>query len=362
MRVLFAGSPGAGHLMPLLPLATAFSLAGHDITFAGMDGAEAVTRAGMPFEPVARGLIWSREIRRLGAEVHPELLARTVETNSADRAAFVPLAAQVNLAALDSMREVLRSWRPDLVVYEYLFPAALVAAAELGIPAVQHELGFTRTAPLRALMLAELGAHAEPARVLEIAPPSMVTDPAGPPLRPVPFDGPGDLPPTSGRPRVAVTLGTVPPKVDGLTRLDRVVAAAAEVDAEFVLVMGRLDISELGPLPPNVIPRGWVPWHRLLTTCVAAVHHGGSGTALAALAAGVPQLLLPDGSDRFLTADAVHGRGAGVRAATGEISADLLRHVAHDAGLRAVAKEVRAEIESMPAPEAVVPALAGLAA
>lgn len=359
MRVLFLGSPGAGHLLPMIPLATAFRDHGHPVAFATLDGGDFVTKLDLPHLPIHPGLDWRTELRTLGAQRHPDLLARTVETNSADREAFVPLAAQVNLAALESTVDTARAWQPDLIVYEYLYPAALVAAAELGIPAVQHELGFTRTAPLRRLMLAELARpELAPSAVLEVAPRGMISSPDyGKPLRPIPLDTPGDLPTPTGRPRIAVTLGTVPPKVDGLTRLDRVVTAAAEVDADFILVMGRMDISELGALPANVRPTGWVPWHRLLLSCDAAVHHGGSGTALAALAAGVPQLVLPDGSDRFITAEAVDTRGAGVRAVAEEVCPELLRRLLADPALASAAREVRAEIAAMPTPSEVIDTL-----
>jgi UDP:flavonoid glycosyltransferase YjiC (YdhE family) len=43
----------------------------------------------------------------------------------------------------------------------------------------------------------------------------------------------------------------------------------------------------------------------LVRTSDAVIHHGGAGTALAALAHGVPQLVVPDGSDRFAAAEAV---------------------------------------------------------
>ncbi|MGO1057218.1 glycosyltransferase [Crossiella sp. CA198] len=359
MRVLFLGSPGAGHLLPMIPLATAFRDRGHAIAFATLDGGEAITTLDLPHLSIQPGLDWRHELRRRGAEVHPDLLARTVATNSADRAAFVPLAAQVNLAALPATISTVRAWRPDLVIYEYLYPAALIAAAELGIPAIQHELGFTRTAGLRELMLTELGHPGlTPTSTLEIAPRGMIPGPDyGNPVRPTPLDTPGDLPEPTGRPRIAVTLGTVPPKVDGLTRLDRVVTAAASIDADVTLVMGRMDISELGSLPANVQPTGWVPWHRLLETCAAAVHHGGSGTALAALAAGVPQLVLPDGSDRFITADAVHTRGAGVKAVAEEVTPELLRRLLADPGWRTAAREVSAEIAAMPTPGEVIDTL-----
>jgi UDP:flavonoid glycosyltransferase YjiC (YdhE family) len=373
MRVLFAGAPAAGHLFPLVPLATALTAHGHEVAVASLDGGEVIAGAGLPFANVAPGVDWRRELRRLGAAHRPDLMQRTVDSNSADREAFVPLAALVNSLVADAMVRAAAEWKPDLVVYEYLYPVGLLAAARLGVPAVQHDLGFARTPRLRALMLAEMAPTfdrlgvAVPERVptIDIAPPSMIGgDVYGWPMRPVAYSGPGTLPDELAgrpdRPRIAVTLGTVAPKTDGLTRLHRVVTAAGAVDAEFVLVTGNMDLTELGELPPNVRPVGWVPWHEVLRTCAASVHHGGSGTALATLAAGLPQLVLPDGSDRIVNAQAVHARGAGLTATAADVDADLLRRVLTDDGLRRAAREVRAEIAAMPAPADLIPRLTDL--
>ncbi|MFI2607799.1 nucleotide disphospho-sugar-binding domain-containing protein [Kitasatospora sp. NPDC018619] len=375
MRVLFAGAPGIGHLFPLVPLARALRGLGHEVAVATMDGGEAVAASGLPYLSVAPGVDWRRDIREAGRTRRPDLMRRVVESNSADREAFVPLAAHVNAGVADAVVGLAERWRPDLVVYEYLFPVALLAAARLGVPAVQHDLGFARTPKLRALMLAEMAdafaRHGvdplpEPAATIDLAPPSM----AGPqrygrPMRPVSYNGegvlPADLAAPARRPRVAVTLGTVPPKTDGLTRIERVIAAAAEVDAEFVLATGELELGTLGALPDNVRAYGWVPWRELLGTCAAAIHHGGSGTALGALDAGVPQLVLPDGSDRFITADAVRERGAGLSAGAEEIGPALLDRLLTDDALARTAREVGAEIATMPSPQAVARDLTGLA-
>ena len=367
MRVLFAGAPGVGHLFPLVPLARAVRELGHEVAVASMDGGEAVADSGLPFLRLAPGVDWRREIRAVGRSLRPDLMQRVVNTNAADRDAFVPLAAQVNNVVADAVVELTARWRPDLVVYEYLFPAALLAAMNLGVPAVQHDLGFVRTPRLRALMLAEMaqafarhGAPRPPEQVdtIDLAPPSMASGQRyGWLMRPVAYNGEGTLPgaltQAAQRARVAVTLGTVAPKVDGLTRLERVIAAAAHTDADFVLATGDLDISELGTLPANVRPYGWVPWRALLDTCDAAVHHGGSGTALAALDAGVPQLVLPDGSDRFINAAAVRDRGAGLSAAAEEIDSALLNRLISDGKLAEAAREVRTEIAAMPSPATV---------
>ncbi|KAA2246753.1 DUF1205 domain-containing protein [Solihabitans fulvus] len=374
MRVLFAGVPAVGHLFPMVPLARALASHGHEVAVAAMDGGEVIRRAGLPYLAVAPGVAWRDEVRAAGAR-RPELMARVLASNSADREAVMPIAAQVSAAVADATVAVAAAWRPDLVVYEYQFPAALLAATALGVPAVQHDLGFVRTPRLRELMLAELAdafarhgvrAPHDDVPTIDIAPPSMTGGHRyGWSVRPVPYNGDDPLPAALAhppdRPRVAVTLGTVAPRLDGLTRLGRVVAAAADLDAEFVLAMGDLDISSLGALPPNVHAHGWLPWDALLGTCAAAIHHGGCGTTFGALARGIPQLLLPDGSDRFISAAAVGERGAGLAATAEDIDAALLTRLLTDEDVAGAAREVRAEIAAMPHPSSLLPDLVALA-
>ena len=53
------------------------------------------------------------------------------------------------------------------------------------------------------------------------------------------------------------------------------------------------------PLPPGCVHHGWFASLRVpLAQASAIIHHGGIGTTGEALAAGVPQLILPDGLDR----------------------------------------------------------------
>ncbi|WP_370948353.1 glycosyltransferase [Amycolatopsis sp. cg5] len=372
MRVLFTGVPAIGHLFPLVPLAAALHARGNEVLFASLDGGEVVTSSGLPFVNARPGLDWRTELRRRAAKERPDLLARTVETNSGDREVFVRLAALVNDSAVESFVDLGRCWRPDVVVYDYLFPAGLLAAAKLGVPALQCDLGFIRTGHLRDLMLTDLAPALDrlgidvpsPLGVLDVAPRSMApAQENGWPMRPVAFNGVSTLPAwlasRADRPRVAVTLGTVPPKVDGLSRLDHLIAAAAEVDAEFALVMGKIDISTLGELPRNVRAVGWVPWDGVVANSAATVHHGGGGTSLTSLAHGVPQLVLPDGSDRY--ANAVHGRGAGLRAVAGDLSPALLARLLTDEKLSLASREVAAEIAAMPTPAEVAARIEALA-
>ncbi len=51
-------------------------------------------------------------------------------------------------------------------------------------------------------------------------------------------------------------------------------------------------------LPPSVVHAEYAPFSQLLPRCAALVHHGGIGTSAQALAAGVPQLIVPRTHDQ----------------------------------------------------------------
>lgn len=53
------------------------------------------------------------------------------------------------------------------------------------------------------------------------------------------------------------------------------------------------------PVPAGVKHFSYVPFSQLLPRCAALVHHGGIGTTAQALAAGVPQLVMPLAHDQF---------------------------------------------------------------
>jgi len=62
------------------------------------------------------------------------------------------------------------------------------------------------------------------------------------------------------------------------------------------------DTDVLGLTPPGVRVERYMPQHVVLPECAGVASHGGSGTALGALAVGLPQLCLPQGADQFLNA------------------------------------------------------------
>jgi UDP:flavonoid glycosyltransferase YjiC (YdhE family) len=82
----------------------------------------------------------------------------------------------------------------------------------------------------------------------------------------------------------------------------------------FVSVGAEIDPTELGPQPPNVRIARHVDQGDVLPRCRAVVSHGGSGTVLAALAHGLPSVLLPIGADQPENADRCEALGVALAA------------------------------------------------
>jgi UDP:flavonoid glycosyltransferase YjiC (YdhE family) len=75
---------------------------------------------------------------------------------------------------------------------------------------------------------------------------------------------------------------------------------------------------------------------------------------MAALAAGVPQVVVPGAGDRTVHARLVAARGAGLAVPAREITAETLARLVTDPSLADAARQVAAEIAAMPAPEDLV--------
>jgi MGT family glycosyltransferase len=188
-------------------------------------------------------------------------------------------------------------------------------------------------------------------------------------LRPVALDAGGvAVPPwleeRRTRPRVAVTLGTVgPDRAGGVAGL---VAALAPLDAEIVATVGSdIDPVALGRVPSNVHVAAYLPMSRLLPTSDLVVCHGGSGTVLAALASGIPLVMLPSAADQPENAARCAAAGVAIVLPPGsrqpQAVRDAVAAVLTEGRWSAAARRIQAEIAAMPAPVEVLPALEELA-
>ncbi|MBP2474497.1 UDP:flavonoid glycosyltransferase YjiC (YdhE family) [Crossiella equi] len=362
MRILCTSSPGLGHLFPMVSTLWALRAAGHEVVVAtSSGGARAAAAAGLPVLEAAPGADWAAEIDRAAAA--------TPHTPQPGRhPGNVHLGASMFATGADLMVErtlaFARSFRPDLVVHEQCDATGPAVAAALGVPLVVHGLGFHPALDFYELIVAARARQlpvAAPALTVDLAPPSLNGGLVGVPVRAVPYQGGAVLPDwlltPPEHPRVVATLGTVFADFLGLAPWRAILAAAAELDVELVLAGAP---EGLGELPANVRSVGYLPLSALLATSSAVVHHAGSGSTLAALAAGVPQLLWPQGADQFFNTDQLVARGAALTAEDGGVTAEHLHRVLRDERLAAVAAEVRVELHAMPSPAELVPQLAKL--
>ncbi|MGR6320420.1 DUF1205 domain-containing protein [Micromonospora soli] len=367
MRVLVASAPLVGHVRPLLPLALALRDAGHAVLLATAADGLTAAPAGLPVRDVAPGFDFGRIARRVLLR-HP-LIARAELAGTAGTRGAALLFGQVNDELADGLVAVARDWSPDLVVHEPFAVAGALAAARVGVPAVRHENSLfdgrelvrvttgRLAAALRRHRVAELP---PPAAAIAVAPPSVAVQ-DGWPMRYAPHTA-GELPhwlrEPADRPRVLVSRSTVAGP-GGAGPMRAVVAAADRVDAEFVLVRPDRRLSR-SALPPNVRTVDWIPLDAALPASAALVHHGGAGSVLGALAAGVPQLATTGPGDRRFNANLAARRGAGIAAPSRQITPGTLTRLVTDPALRAAAREVRREIAAMPPPAELVARLESL--
>ncbi|GAA3688908.1 salmochelin biosynthesis C-glycosyltransferase IroB [Lentzea roselyniae] len=345
MRVLVVAAPLLGHVFPLMPLALALRDAGHDVVVATGGEALRVRDSGLHVEDVVPANVRFGPIALRIMLTHPLVAKR--EMRGSGRLDFVSrMFGTVGDAMTEPLQALARRWKPDVVVHEPL----AAAGSALGVPSIVHDVslfdGLELTSAVGARMKAEVRS---PATVLRTSPRSVAEFSGGEPLRFVAYSGDGEVPAwltePAGKPRILVSRSTAPGP--GAGRMMAAVARAAEqVDAEFVLV--RPERAE--GLPDNVKTVGWVPLPRVLPFCDGIVHHGGAGTLLGALAAGVPQLVEPGPGDRTVHANLVTKRGAGLAAGPKAVTPELLTRLIEDARLQRAAAEVSDEIAAMPAP------------
>lgn len=384
MRILCTCVPGYGHFHPMVPLSQALQAAGHEVAFA----TEArfcgrVERAGFPVFPagLGPGIVFQRTLALPGA---PGL-----GPGDAWRFGAQMFAAVAAPAKVPDLLAAIEAWRPRLVVSDVTDFAGPVAAASAGIPHAAHSLGpafpldlHRLAGELAAPLWQEHGLVPQPlggmftTAYLDISPPSLqaadLAEVAGAlhPLRPVPFDAvagetlPGWVDELAPQPTVYVTLGTLDNDAPDVFRA--VLHGLREEPLNVIVTVGpNGDPEELGTQPANVRVERYVPQSLLLPRCDVVVAHGGSGTTLAALARGLPLLLLPQGANQFSNAERCAGLGVGIRLLPGEVAPGAVhgavRALLDQPHYRERAGDVAGEIERMPAPHAVVPLLEALA-
>ena len=395
MRILFCSTAGAGHTGPLLPVARSFADRGHEVLFllpaAGRrvaDDAGFAVHEAPPPDPEQ-----DREIQRA---IERDPRARTVLIN---RDYFGRLCTEATLPAAE---ELCANWKPDLVVHEPCDYASPLAAHRAGIPHLQVAIG------LAWIEWGCLHEHAgkvlpafEPDAVRIIGESPYVTrlpeslDPSEYP-RTIRYRAPEETPLAEVEPEaddvpidlaefapegtslVYATLGSMAGHsqwspgayrvlLDAFARLER-----SRPAIRVLLTLGRsLDPAALGVVPGNTCVVPWFPQDRAFAAAKAVLSHGGSGTAYGALSAGLPGVFFPLFADQPHNAKLIEGAGAAIRidtedlrargmpvaaepadrarlAALAEETADAVAAVVADPAYAARAREIGAELNSLP--------------
>jgi UDP:flavonoid glycosyltransferase YjiC (YdhE family) len=385
MKVLFTSWATPGHFAPLVPLGWALRAAGHEVLVATHPAeTEPVVRAGLPALPVGPDVDMFGVLR---AKRHSEsrqayLCADTREGK--DYRGILDAAEAVADLIADDLVSFCRTWQPDIVVYEPAALAGPLVARVLGIPAVRTLWTCDFTAPVNGFPVTISGPLVDRFGLDELdtagdltldpCPPSLqvVDDLPRQPIRYIPYNGPARQPGWLREPlqrrRVCVTWGTSLHAIGAqrMLHVPRIVNALGAVDAEVVVAILDAHLDLFPDLPGNVRAIGPVPLHLLLPTCDAIVHQGGGGTLMTALAAGVPQVVVPSIADQIFNAGHVAASGAGVHVPGGEDvnEEDVLAatiEVLDQPGYRRAAEALRTEHLARPTPAEVVPVLEQLA-
>jgi UDP:flavonoid glycosyltransferase YjiC (YdhE family) len=152
-----------------------------------------------------------------------------------------------------------------------------------------------------------------------------------------------------------VTFGT---EVTDDRPLTLLLNALAPLPLELVVTVGgHRDPHAFGPQPSNVTIDSFVPQMAVLPHASAVVSHGGSGTVLAALGLGLPQICLPYFADQPINARAVAEAGAGLcldlQADDELVIVEALAQLLTEDRFRQQAERIAEEISGMPGPEEV---------
>ena len=385
MKVLITSPALLGHLNPMVPVAQAMAARGHSVLWAlPADGVEEVERRGLRAVAATAAIPFGPSLAK---ERFPEL--ERVAPDRAPIEIFGKLwGAIFSTEMLNGLVPIALDFRPDLVIADAADFSGHIVAAERGIPSVTKgfgpllpEVGVATAGREVAPLWRSRGLEPRPyggaydTLYLDIYPPKLRAGvinhvPTRQSLRPDSDTGAEDdsseLPIPNSRsnaPLVYVTLGTV---FSNPERLGAIVAAVADLPVRVLVTVGpRGDASALGVFGDHVRIERYVPQNAILRHCDVVVSHAGSGTALSALALGIPQLCLPQGADQFMNAAAIAASGAGLTIApdhvTADAVADAVRRLLDDASFKREASLVRESIDTMPTAAEVAPMLEALA-
>ena len=413
-RILFVVTPAAGHLHPTVPIALALQKRGHDVRyFTGLSKVALLERQGLRATAILRGRADTPEqiTHPVGADrdtYNPFKIYREIRH-------FLDLMED----GVVEMEALIAGWRPDLVATDFSTPIGVALANRSGLrwvttctvpscirtrtgtPIFLGGLSRPRHAGHRLRDWGGRGLHEllrggltlafrnrwrrlgiqlnlpgggdglySPSAILGFAPYELEHPRADWPAQlhwvgPVEWSDAPALDAASLRfldspgPRVFVTFGSewFPAK----ERMLRMICQTLSADGVRLVATGggAVDLSDLRLPNLHILP--YAPYREVLAHVDAVIHHGGSNITYAALHAGRPALIIPDGKDQPDNAQKVAESGAGLRLNQRAVTPRRLRaavaRLLHDPRLAAGAQQMAAAVavyDPVPASVAVI--------
>jgi UDP:flavonoid glycosyltransferase YjiC (YdhE family) len=321
-RILFLAFSGGGNLPPSMGIARELAARGHEVVFAG--DPEAVLRLkSTPFRAI-------------------ELTQAFAQLDKYPPGPFGRWFCQLTSHAVEMQaREIVEAERPDFILIDFMFLAALNQVPNFGRPCaamahmtfcrvaeafrgltgmcsgIRQQLGFTPLASFDDLMsscdcviVTSLGAVDDAASGV---PPTQKIRHVGPALETEAHARPLSLPwdATDGVPLVLVSFSTDPLQVTP-DLIQRSLEALGRLDVHVVATVGAaVDIGKLS-VPRNAVVVEAADHEPLMARAALVVTHGGHGTMMRALKHGVPMLVMPGiAPDQAPNAARVEELGAG---------------------------------------------------
>jgi MGT family glycosyltransferase len=391
MRVLFTTLPGYGSFQPLVPIARALIAAGHEVAFAASAAfCPVVAHAGFRCFPAGfdfflddREAVFAHVRSTLGPRAAPLSGVRDVFAGFLARR-MVP-----------DVLAIAQTWPFDVLVRDPLEFGGCVAAEVLGCPhaacgplfcfwdgawhATPGEVAKPELDGVRAVHglppdpeLTMLHRHLYLASLPRtFVGPELMIPPTARFLRPVPFDRlegealPAWVEDLPSQPTVHASLGTIFHRTPGV--FEAILAGLRDEPITLLLAIGRdQDPARFGSQPRHVRIERYLSHALLLPRCDVVITHGGYGSVMACLEAGVPMVVIPlAGGDQAGNADRCAALGAARVVPsdqhTPEVIRAAVRDILDDLRYRQNAERLREQIRALPGPKHAVGLLEQLA-
>jgi MGT family glycosyltransferase len=226
-----------------------------------------------------------------------------------------------------------------LAFFRRAMPALNQARGEVGLPPVRDLPGLMARADRIVVCSSpsyDFGSGSVPANVRYVGP-QLDDDPSG---------GPDDRGAGSpAQPLVLVGLSSTVMRQQAL--LQRTADALGQAQVRGLVTTGPAVDPAVISAPPNVSVTRWVRHADVLPHCSAVITHGGHGTVMKALIAGVPLIVVPLGRDQPDNAARIVHAGAGIRlrkSASASALRAALSRVMEDPRYRTAARAMAARL------------------